>query len=311
MKWMERLTSEELPFLLACPALVWQVFFIYAPLGVMLYYSFTDPGIDVGIWGLTLSHYRASLNPLYLKTVFNSFVIASATALCCLVLGYPVAYHLAFKARRSRTPLLFFLILPSWTSLIVQIYAWFFLLQKNGVFSILLWRLGLTREPIQLLNNWYASLVGMVYCFLPFMTLPLYATLERIDQGLLEASADLGASRWQTLRHVVFPLSLPGVAAGLLLVFIPSFGEYAVPVLLGGSKEVFWSSLIVTKFVGEHDFHGGAALAYVGVALLMGSFFVMVMLKAIYRWVARRRHNRTSDTGRGSHLRWGTGNGGR
>src|SRR5439155_26465819 len=124
--------------------------------------------------------------------------------------------------------------LPSWTSLIVQIYAWFFLLEKNGFISRTLQQLGIISPSFHLLNNYFSILLGMVSCYLPFMILPLYAVLEKMDKRYLEASADLGADRYETFKRVVFPLSLPGVYAGLLLVFIPSFGEFAIPTLLGG-----------------------------------------------------------------------------
>jgi len=175
-------------------------------------------------------------------------------------------------------------VLPSWTNFIVQIYAWMFLLGKSGVISSVLYWLRLTSEPIHFLNNIGATLIGMTYCYLPFMALPLYAVLEKIDKNLFEASADLGATRFQTLKRVVIPLSFPGIAAGFMLVFVPAFGDFAIPELLGGAKQALWGSLIVSKFVTAHDMSTGSALVCVGLLYMMG---FLGSLYAFY-WLRKR-----------------------
>lgn len=281
MSLFKRLVREEFPFVCAAPALIWELFFLYLPVVVLLWYSIVDYGNPyLPTITLTLSHYADLCNPLYFKVLANSFLLAALTAIICLLIAYPVAYFVAFKVKRLRMLFMFFLILPSWTSLIVQIYAWFSLLEKRGFLNELLLGSGLITKRIHMLNNKFAIMVGMVYCFLPFMTLPLYAVLEKMDKKLLEASADLGANRFETLRRIVFPLSLPGVAAGMLLVFVPAFGEFAIPELLGGAKQALWGSLIVSKFVSSRDMHSGAALACLGVVFVLGA---MAFCYAAYR----------------------------
>lgn len=289
MNFLRRIFKQEIAFFLVAPALVWELLFLYFPLVILLLYSVTMPHDATGkvVVG-TLCFYKEVLSGLYAKMFLNSFLIATSTMIICLCIAYPVAYFLAFKARRFRTVLLFFLIMPSWTNLIVQVYAWFFLLEKNSILNQLLYKIGVFSQPMHLLNNSFATTVGMVYCFLPFMTLPIYSALEKVDRRLLEASADLGASRIQTLTHVIFPLSLPGVVAGCLLVFVPSFSEFAIPQLLGGSKYALWGSVIVSKFMGENDFNTGAALAAVGVLVLLCLILFLVIVYSLYQWLSRK-----------------------
>ena len=223
---------------------------------------------------------------MYIKIIFGSLFLALLNTAICFLIAYPVAYYLALKVRRRyKTLLLFSLILPSWISLIVQVYAWFFLLEKNSLISRFLQIIGVISPTYHLLNNYFTIVLGMVSCYLPFMILPIYAVLEKMDKTYLEASADLGADRIQTFKRIIFPLSLPGVYAGGLLVFIPSFGEYAIPTLLGGSKYVFWGSVIVDKFLRSRDWRIGAALVIIGVMfpvmLMMMSFFVSKLIKLL------------------------------
>ncbi|MCF7799701.1 ABC transporter permease [Candidatus Babeliales bacterium] len=263
MNVLKRIFRENLPFVFACPALIWQIFFIYIPLFILFFQS-----LD-----FKLSSYVNLLTNIYFGVIANSFVLALFTATICLFVAYPVAYFLSMKVKKFKTFLLFSLILPSWTSFIVQVYAWIFLLQKNGPFSIILYKLGIISSSTHFLNNYFAIMVGMVYCYLPFMILPIYTVLEKMDKRLLEVSADLGADKFQTFKKVVLPLSSTGIVAGFLLVFIPAFGEFAVPDLLGGGKKVFWGSLIVDKFLMTRDWPSGAALAFIGILILL-IFFV-------------------------------------
>ena len=279
MKTLRSFIDTHFPFIFATPALLWQFYFLYVPLGVILSYSVLTFS-DSSFWpSITFDHYYAIANILYVKIFFNSVLLATTTATICLIIGYPVAYYLAVKAKRFKMALLIFLILPSWTSFIVQIYAWFFVLKKHAFLSNFLYFLGVTNEPIHLLNTYGATLIGMVYCYLPFMVLPLYAVLERMDKRLLEVSADLGANRFQTFRRIVFPLSLQGVAAGLLLVFVPAFGEFAIPDLLGGIKNVYMGNVIVEKFLIYRDWSSGAAtvsLGYLMPLLFVWAVFIIV-----------------------------------
>ncbi len=281
--------EDHFPFIFAAPALLVQFYFLYIPLCGLFVYSllaFTP----TGGFTFTLEKYYALFDVLYLSVIFNSFVLATATAFICLVVGYPIAYYLALKAGRLKTTLLVFLILPSWTSFIVQVYAWFFLLERRGPISIIANALGFTGLPPHLLNTPFATLIGMVYCFLPFMVLPLFAALERLDTQLLEASADLGANRHQTFWRVIVPLSKPGIAAGLLLVSIPAYGEFVIPELLGGFKRVYVGTVIVHKFLVYSDWQSGAASVFM---LLLGPLAVLVvlvyMLMGLREWIRPKR----------------------
>ncbi|MFA6263743.1 MAG: ABC transporter permease [Candidatus Babeliales bacterium] len=268
MKALKKIFTEEIYFLLACPAFLWQIVFLYAPFAILALHSILDYDSARGVYSFTLAYYHQIFNSLYIQIILRSFFLATLTALSCFVIAYPVAYYLALKVpKKFKTILLFSLILPSWTSLIVQVYAWFFILEKNSLISRLLQSLGVISPSFHLLNNYFSILLGMVSCYLPFMILPIYAVLEKMNPCYLEVSADLGADRFETFKRVIFPLSMPGVYAGVLLVFIPAFGEYAIPILLGGSKYVFWGSVIVDKFLRSRDWRVGAALVIIGVML--------------------------------------------
>ena len=285
MNLVKKIFKEELPFFFACPALVWQIFFVYLPLTVLFLYSLWNSEQVNAFFKFSFIYYSEILNPLYIKVIINSIFLAFITATISLMIAYPVAYFFAMKVKRFKTFLLFSLILPSWTSFIVQIYAWFFLLQKNSFLSSFLYYIGLISKDSHLLNNYGAILIGMVYCFLPFMILPIYTVLEKMDKKLLEASADLGANQTQTFRRIIFPLSFPGIIAGFLLVFIPSFGEFAVPDLLGGGKTVLWGSIIVEKFLITKDWHSGAALTIIGIIILILIFMISYIATLIFRTI--------------------------
>jgi spermidine/putrescine transport system permease protein len=278
--------AQELSFVFSCPAILWQCVFLYVPFFLLAAYSVIDYNETTTLYSFTLAYYQEIFSSLYIQIIFKSFFLASLTAAVCFAIAYPVAYCLALKVpKRFKTILLFTLIFPSWTSLIVQVYAWFFLLEKNGMISSVLRFLHIISPSQHLLNNYGTIVLGMVSCYLPFMILPIYAVLEKMDRYYLESSADLGASRVETFRRVIFPLSLPGVYAGVMLVFIPSFGEFAIPTLLGGSKYIFWGSVIVDKFLRSRDWRLGAALVIVGIMLpvtLMGLVFLVKKVRAYW-----------------------------
>lgn len=282
MKVVKRIFSEELPFLCACPALIWQIFFLFFPFIVLALYSFFEYSYLGAEYKFSLVYYQEVFQSHYFKAIVNSTILAFIVMVLCFIVAYPIAFFLAIRVpKKYRTLLLFLLILPSWTSIVVQVYAWFFLLEKNGLFAQVLYKLGIISESYHLLNKYFSILVGMISTYLPFMVLPIYATLEKMDKKLLEASADLGANKFETFKRVVWPLSLPGVYAGLLLVFIPSFGEFAIPTLLGGSKFVFWGSVIVDRFLRSRDWQFGAALAILGVVIPALLIWLSYLIKAL------------------------------
>ncbi|MBU1007743.1 ABC transporter permease [Candidatus Dependentiae bacterium] len=295
-KSIKDILVQEMPFFFICPALLWQVLFLYVPLFILLLYSFSTKDFTV-----TLQHYKQVLQPFSLRILGNSFMLAFETTVLCFLLAYPLAYFLTFKLKKNRTLGLLLVILPSWTSFIVQIYAWFFLLKKDGAVSHVLCWLGIFNEPTHILNNHAAMLIGMVYCFLPFMVLPIYAVLEKIDRRLIEASADLGATRWKTIQKIIFPLSLRGLGAGLFLVFIPAFGEFVIPEFLGGSKKMYWGNVIVSKFLDYRDWHAGAAAAYSGILFPALAIAILYVLVRMMRRVIGGRPNPSIRFPSGNH----------
>jgi len=209
----------------------------------------------------SVDNYRRALEPLYLTILARSVGLAAVTTGLCLLIGYPVAYWLGLRApARWRSALLVLLILPFWTSFLVRMYAWVFLLRTEGVLNLALARLGV--PPLPLLYNDFAVLLGQVYGELPFMVLPLYASLEKLDRSLLEAASDLGAAPGRTLRRITIPLTRAGIVAGCVLVFIPSLGAYLAPDLLGGARTVYVGTLIQNQFSVARDIPFGAALSF-------------------------------------------------
>jgi spermidine/putrescine transport system permease protein len=209
-----------------------------------------------------------ALEPLYLGVLARSVALAVLTTAVCLLVGYPVAYWLTRHApRHLRRGLLVLVILPFWTSFLVRMYAWVFFLRTEGLLNVMLGAVGL--PPLDLLYRPAAVLLGQVYGELPFIILPLYASLEKLDPALLDAAADLGASPRQVLRRVVLPLSRPGIVAGCVLVFIPSLGAYLAPDLLGGARFVYAGTLIQSQFAVARDIPFGAAFSFVLTAIVV------------------------------------------
>ena len=213
------------------------------------------------IQDLSLANYARALDPLYLRILAKSIGLAATTTLLCLAAAYPVAFWLGLRVSpRWRSALLVLVILPFWTSFLVRMYAWIFILRTEGLLNLLLGRFGVA--PLPLLYNDFAVLLGQVYGELPFMILPLYASLEKLDRSLLEAAADLGAAPLRALWRVTLPLTAPGIAAGCLLVFIPSLGSYLAPDLLGGGQTIYVGNLIQSQFAVARDMPFGSALSF-------------------------------------------------
>src|SRR5579871_194542 len=249
-----------------------------APLAIILAYSLLTRGTWGGIsqpW--TLESYQRLIDPIYLGIVWRSFWIAGAATILCLLLGFPLALFISRSGARKNL-YLSLVILPFWTSFLVRTYAWMFLLRDTGLINTALQKLGLIHDPLPLLYNDGAVILGLVYGYLPFMVLPLYATLERLDRNLLEAAADLGAKPWVALTRVVIPLSAPGIRAGSILVFIPCLGAYLTPDLLGGGKTVMIGNLIQNQFTTARDWPFGSAL----------SVALMAIVTLLVLWFLRR-----------------------
>lgn len=255
--------------LCVAPAALWLALFVVAPLAVVAAYSLLTRGAYGGLsppW--TLENYRRLADPLYLGILLRSLRIAAVTTLLCVLLGFPLALFLARSGARKNLYLAL-VMLPFWTSFLVRTYAWIFLLRDTGLINTVLAWAGLIREPLPLLYNEGAVVVGLVYGYLPFMVLPVFAAIERLDPHLEEAAADLGARPAETVWRVVLPLAKPGIAAGAVLVFIPCLGAYLTPDLLGGGKTVMAGNLIQNQFTSARDWPFGAAASLALMALVM------------------------------------------
>ncbi|HEX3551754.1 MAG TPA: ABC transporter permease [Thermoanaerobaculia bacterium] len=273
--------------------LVLGVFFL-VPLVLMLGISFAERGIYGGLRpisdlreylrsGAFLANYARSFDGIFLKIGWRSLWMAAATTVLCIAVSFPIAYYLALLApRRWKGLLLGLVVVPFWTSFLIRTYAWMFILRSEGLLNLVLVGSGLLRHPLELLYTQTAVMIGLVYGELPFMILPLFASLEKLDRSLLEAAADLGAGRVQTFRRVTLPLTLPGLAAGVVLVFIPSLGQFVVSDLLGGARSMLLGNLIQNQFAVARNQPFGAALAFELTAAVL-------LLLLGYAALARRR----------------------
>ncbi|RJF77230.1 ABC transporter permease subunit [Azospirillum cavernae] len=231
---------------------------------------------------LNLTNYlRLTGDDLYILAYLNSVKIALVTTLLCLAIGYPMAYAIAKADPARRGPLMMLVILPFWTSFLIRIYAWIGILKSNGVISNLLEWTGITSGPVEILYSDWAVYIGMTYCYLPFMVLPLYSTLEKMDPTLLEAAADLGCRPLKAFLTVTLPLSLPGIIAGSLLVFIPAVGEFVTPELLGGPDTLMIGRVLWNEFFANRDWPVASGVA---IALLL----VLVVPIMIFQYVQGR-----------------------
>jgi spermidine/putrescine transport system permease protein len=247
--------------LFAFPGAVTMVALFFIPLLIILGYSLLTRGPYGGVmppW--TLESYRRVFDPLYGWILWRSIWIAALSTVLCLLLAFPLALYVA-RAGSRKTLLLNLVMLPFWTSFLIRIYAWMFLLRDTGLVNTLLLAIHAIRQPLPLLFNDGAVILGLVYGYLPFMVLPLYATLEKMDDSLLQAAADLGATPWAALWRVIVPLSKPGAVAGCLLVFIPCLGAYLTPDLMGGGKAVMLGNLVQNQFTTARDWPFGAAFS--------------------------------------------------
>jgi len=251
---------------------LWLAIFLAAPLAIVVAISLgqTVEGIPPYGWpdGPNLANYTLLLtDDLYIASLLHSLTVSSLTSLFCLILGYPMALAIARAPAHRRPTLLLLVILPFWTGFLLRITAWIGILRDDGWLNGLLAVLHLPKT--QLLYTDTALYLGMAYCYLPFMVLPLYARLSRLDPALEQAAADLGAHPFTTFRRITWPLSLPGVLAGIVLVFIPTTGEYVIPELLGGPGSETIGRVLWTEFFGNHDWPTAAALATAFIALLL------------------------------------------
>ena len=277
---LRRLGLDGRGAVIAVPYL-WLLMFFLVPFAIVLKISFSDAQISMPPYQ-PLLHWvsdkalQIQLNfgnfaflvedNLYWKAYLNSIWVAGVSTLLCLLIGYPMAYAIARSQASTRNILLLLVILPFWTSFLLRVYAWIGILKNNGLINNTLMALGVIDQPIQMLQTDFAVYVGIVYSYLPFMILPLYANLEKLDLTLLEAAADLGCRPWKSFLKVTLPLSLPGIIAGCLLVFIPAVGEFVIPALLGDPGMLMIGKVLWTEFFNNRDWPVASAVA---IALLL------------------------------------------
>jgi spermidine/putrescine transport system permease protein len=275
----QKLQRRSLRFLLA-PATTWLLVFFMTPLLIMLVISFLKRGTYGGIVPeFNLANYAQLLNQDYFIIFQRTMVLAVATTVLCLVIAYPMAYWIARQPPRLRTLLVMLVIIPFWTNFLVRTYAWMILLRNEGVINTLLMGLGIINEPLTLLFTEFAVIVGLVYGELPFMVLPLYANLEKFDYSLMEAAHDAGANNFWAFVRVMLPLTLPGIVAGCILVFIPSIGAFVTPDILGGSKSIMIGNLIDRQFKAARDWPFASTISItlmVMVSLAVALYFRVV-----------------------------------
>jgi putrescine transport system permease protein len=277
--WLRR-TLIGLPF-------VWLTAFFLLPLLIVLGVSFSKtadaippfrPLLSLAPTGgfenhATLANYRELCSGC-LSVYGNSLANAALATLLCLLIGYPIAWAIARAPGVWRHLFLFFVMLPFWTSFLIRVYAWIALLQPSGIINRLLLATGLIERPIPLLYNAFSVELGLVYSYLPFMILPLYGSLVRLDESFIEAAADLGARPWRAFVQVVLPLTLPGIAAGMLLVFIPAVGEFVIPDLLGGPRTLMVGKLLWQEFFDNVDWPAASAIAVALVIILTAPLLI-------------------------------------
>ncbi len=250
------------------PTRLWMLVLFAAPFAIVLAYSLMTRG-DIGGISMPWSFesYRRLADPLYLTILWRSFAMAAAATALCLLFAFPAALFIS-RATSHRNLYLQLVMLPFWTSFLVRTYAWLFLLRDTGLINTVLQTLGIIHSPLPLLYNDGAVLLGLVYGYLPFMVLPIYATLERLDPALVEAAADLGARPLTTVFRVIVPLAKPGIVAGSLLVFIPCLGAYLTPDLLGGGRTVMVGNLVQNQFTTARDWPFGSAISIALMAIV-------------------------------------------
>ncbi len=257
------------------PVVLWMLAFFIVPMILVVIMSLSKRS-DVGAidYSFTLSNFAKFFDPRYLKILWDSLVISLTTTILCLLLGYPFAYFVARSNKKYRALLLMLIILPFWTNSLIRTYAWIILLRTEGIINTYLMNLHIIQQPLKLLYNEGAVLLGMVYTMFPFMVLPLYSTIEKLDFSLLEAASDLGAKPREAFLKVTLPLTKSGILSGCLLVFVPTLGLFFIPDLMGGSKITLVSNLIKNQFLASRNWPFGSAISI----MIMVIMFILMRL---------------------------------
>lgn len=251
---------------LLAPAVIWLSLFLVIPTLLVVLYSFLEKGTYGGVvYNFTLEHFARFFEPLYIQILWDTLVVSIFTTVICLLLGYPLAYAITKTKRKWQSLLLLLVMIPFWINFLVRSYAWIVILRSQGLINTILMKLGFISEsePLQLLYTPEAVMLGMVYAFLPFMILPLYVSIEKMDRRLLEAAYDLGASPWKAFWKITVPQTMPGIIAGSILVFVPSLGMFVVPDIMGGAKSALIGNVIENQFRAAQNAPFGSALSII------------------------------------------------
>jgi len=261
------------------PIYFWILFFVAIPLLYIVFISFMQRGDDGSIVYIpTISNYTRMANSLYVKVFWDSIVVATITTLFTLGFGYPFAYF-AIKIKKYKFIIMMLIMAPFLTNSLIRTYGWIVILSTEGMLNHVLLRIGIVKEPLKMLYSYGAVMIGMIYTMFPFMVLPLYNSIDKMDKAYIEAAKDLGASRWNTFRTVTIPLTMPGIVAGCILVFIPSVGLFFISDLMGGSNVMLIGNLIKNQFLEANDWPFGAALSIV--MILLSLILILVYVKII------------------------------
>lgn len=269
--------------LLALPAAIWLAVFFLLPIAFVFVLAFWERGAyGELIKSFTLENFGRVFDPLYGRVLWETLKIAVLTTVFCLIIGYPFAYTVTTVSKKRQSILLLLVTIPFWINFLVRSYAWIVILRSQGVVNTLLLELGLIQEPLQLLYNTPAVVLGMVYTLLPFMILPIYVSLEQFDKQRLEAAYDLGATPWKAFWTITWPLTMPGVAAGSILVFISSIGMFVVSDMMGGAKVSLIGNVIQNQFLGARNWPFGAALSFM--LVLFSILLIYLYYKVVRRY---------------------------
>jgi len=255
------------------PYIMWSLIFIVFPLLLVIYYSLVKASPETGKIIFSVEGYKTFAQPLYLKVFMKSIILAIEATVLCLIIGYPIAYIISTMQAKTQKIVALLLILPMWMNFLLRTYAWMAILKKNGFLNMFLEALGL--PTVNLLFSDGAVLLGMVYNFLPFMVLPIYTVLSKIDKSVIEAAGDLGANSKTVLRKVVLPLSIPGVMSGITMVFMPAVSTFVISSLLGGGRSVLIGNLVEQQFLSVNNWNFGSAISVVLMVFILISMGLM------------------------------------
>ncbi len=260
-------------WLLLAPMLAWLLLFVVVPMGILLVYSFCQRD-DLGrvVFSFTWENYQRVFAPIYLAILGRSVLYAALTTLLCVGIGYPVAWYIARQGEVVRNRLLLLVMIPFWTSFLIRTYAWITILKGEGLLNGLLLSSGAILKPLEMLYTPFAVVIGLLYSYLPFMILPIYGSAEKLDNAIVEAAHDLGAGPVRVFSAVVIPLTKPGIAAGILLVFVPAIGMFAISDLMGGAKVPMIGNVIQNQFFIARNWPFGAALGIVFTLLFVVAY---------------------------------------